>query len=111
MSRTLFAAIALVIAGAASAESNEYRFAYNSTDFADVDSVKALYARIDKAARDYCPGYLPTRNLSEMSRCRAEVAADIVASIDNAALTALSKGEEDQVRVALENSDPTRDRS
>ena len=89
MSRTLFAAFALVIAGAASAGTNDYRFTYSNADFADVESVKALYARIAKTAREYCPGYLPTRNLSEMSRCRQEVTADIVASIDHAALTAV----------------------
>jgi UrcA family protein len=107
MSRTLFAAFALVIAGAASAGTNDYRFTYTNADFADVESVKAMYARIAKTAREYCPGYFPTRNLSAMSRCRAEVTADIVASIHNPALTALSKGEDAQVRVALDNADRT----
>jgi UrcA family protein len=110
MSRTLFAAFTLVIAGAASAGTNDYRFAYTSADFADVESVKALYSRIAKTAREYCPGYMPSRRLSEMSRCRTDVTAGIVASIDNAALTALAKGEEDQVRIALENADRARDR-
>lgn len=111
MSRTLFAAFALVIAGASSAETNEYRFTYTNADFADVNSVKALYARVAETAREYCPGYLPTRRLSEMTRCRTEVTADIVASIDNPALTALSKGDEGQVRIALDNAESTRDRS
>ena len=111
MSRTLIAAFALVIAGAASAETNQYRFTYTKADFADVDSVKALYARIAETAREYCPGYLPTRRLSEMARCRTEVTADIVASIDSPALTALSKGQEEQVRIALDSAEGTRDRS
>lgn len=110
MSRTLFAAFALVIAGAASAETGEYRFTYTNADFADVDSVKALYAKIAETAREACPGYMPTRRLSEMSRCRAEVTADIVASIDNPALTALSNGEDDGVRVAVDSANDTRDR-
>jgi UrcA family protein len=105
MSRTLFAAFALVIAGTASAGANEYRFTYTNADFADVESVKAMYARIARTAREYCPGYLPTRNLVEMSRCRTEVTAEIVASIDNAALTALSRGEDAQVRIALDDAD------
>ena len=110
MSRTLFAAFALVIAGAASAGTIEYRFTYTNTDFADIESVKALYARIAKTAREACPGYMPTRRLSEMSRCRTDVTADIVASIDDPALTALSNGDEEEVRIALDHAHTARDR-
>ncbi len=45
-----------------------------------------------------------------MSRCRTDVTADIVASIDNPALTALSNGDEEEVRLALDHAHTARDR-
>jgi UrcA family protein len=101
MKKLLLAVLTLSFAGAAAA-ADEYRFAYTTSDFTDVTSVHDLNDRITQTARDYCPGYLPSKDLAEIRRCVQDVTSDIVQSIDNAALSALTTGDENDVRIALE---------
>lgn len=100
----IFLALLLTAATAvtASANADQYRFAYTTTDFKDVASVEQLHKRIARAARDFCPAYLPAKHLRETRNCISEVTAEIVASINNPALTALANGEPEQVRIAVD---------
>ena len=102
MNKLLIALLTMSFAGAVAADNNQYRFAYTSADFADVASVETLHERITRTARDYCPGYLPSKNIADTRRCVEEVTEEIVQSINAPALSAMATGNTDQVRIALE---------
>jgi UrcA family protein len=102
MNKLLIALFTISFAGAAAADTDQYRFAYTTADFSDAASVESLHERITRTARDYCPGYLPSKNIAETRRCVEEVTDKIVQSINAPALSAMANGNADQVRIALE---------
>jgi len=102
MNKLLIALLTISFAGTVAADADHYRLAYTTADFSDVASVEDLHERITRTARDYCPGYLPSKNLAETRRCVEEVTEEIVQSINAPALSAMANGNADQVRIALE---------
>ena len=72
-----------------------YSIAYSKADFRTTESVEQLHKKIVRTARAHCPDYSRTRSLSNTYDCIDAVVADITASIDQPALTALVHGKAD----------------
>ena len=93
--------VALTLSASVSMAGDEYSLVYSKDDFRSADTVAALYQRVVKTAKSYCPDYSRTKSLSNQYDCINDVVTDLVDSIDHPSLTAFANGDTD-VQIATQ---------
>ena len=90
ITRNLSISLAL-IGGAALATpalaDGEYTLAFEPALLSSAEGMQQLHSEIRTVAEDYCPTYQDVRSFQEVSRCRADVVADLVVKIDRPAFS------------------------
>lgn len=102
-------AIAATTATAAFAD-DQYGIVIDERDFRTEESVKALYKRIRREARNTCPTYFVNRDMREIANCRSDVETDLVSKINHPLLNAYVEGTE-SLRLALAERKQRNERS
>ncbi len=89
MKKLITASCALIFCGQAFAAGEGYTLNYSAEDLKSVAGAKQVHGKILRTAREYCPSYFVTKDLSDRSACVADVVNDLVGQIDHPTLTAV----------------------
>ncbi|NOX52464.1 MAG: UrcA family protein, partial [Gammaproteobacteria bacterium] len=68
------------------ASAGEYTMTYSEGELKNIQGVKAVHARMVKAATRYCPTYTEIRSLADVRTCVNGVVSDLVGTVNHSGL-------------------------
>ncbi len=87
------------------AGAGEYTMTYSKGELRNIQGVKAVHARMVKAAKLYCPTYTEIRSLADVRTCVNGVVSDLVGTVNHSGLTRYHDGDEEISRIVDANID------